>query len=59
MTLARSSLQYPKAIRLISSGLINVKPLITHRFPLASAVAAFHAVVNPAEKCVKVQIYDM
>jgi len=29
--------QYPKAIRLVASGLINVKPLVTHRFALEDA----------------------
>lgn len=32
---------YPRAIQLVSSGTVNVKALISHRFPLAQAPAAF------------------
>ncbi|MCC6457107.1 MAG: alcohol dehydrogenase catalytic domain-containing protein [Caldilineaceae bacterium] len=32
---------YPRAIRLVESGAINVNSLISHRFPLAKAPAAF------------------
>ena len=32
---------YPKAINLISSGIIDVKPLISHRFKLEEAYQAF------------------
>ncbi|KAJ4468819.1 L-arabinitol 4-dehydrogenase [Lentinula aciculospora] len=50
--------QYPKAIRLIAGGLINVKPLVTHRFALEDAVAAFHVAADPAQGAIKVQIQD-
>ncbi|KAF5350241.1 hypothetical protein D9758_007830 [Tetrapyrgos nigripes] len=50
--------QYPKAIRLISGGLIDVKPLVTHRFPLEDAVSAFHVAADPAQGAIKVQIQD-
>ncbi|KAJ3774295.1 L-arabinitol 4-dehydrogenase [Lentinula raphanica] len=50
--------QYPKAIRLIAGGLINVKPLVTHRFALEEAVAAFHVAADPAQGAIKVQIQD-
>lgn len=33
--------QYPKAIRLVEAGLINLKPLVTHRYPLEQAKEAF------------------
>ncbi|CAE6476891.1 unnamed protein product [Rhizoctonia solani] len=33
--------QYPKAIRLVSAGLLNLKPLVTHRYPLEQGVDAF------------------
>lgn len=33
--------QYPKAIRLVEAGYINLKPLVTHRFTLETAVEAF------------------
>ncbi|KAK1232915.1 hypothetical protein PQX77_003928 [Marasmius sp. AFHP31] len=50
--------QYPKAVRLIAGGLINVKPLVTHRFALEDAVAAFHVAADPAQGAIKVQIQD-
>lgn len=50
--------QYPKAIRLIAGGLINIKPLVTHRFPLEEAVAAFYVAADPAQGAIKVQIWD-
>ncbi|CAD6579891.1 MAG: hypothetical protein TREMPRED_002603 [Tremellales sp. Tagirdzhanova-0007] len=53
-----SEIKYPKAIRLISSGLINVKPLVTHRFTLAKAVDAFHIAADPSKGAIKVQILD-
>lgn len=37
---ARSD-SYPLALSLIAEGKINVKPLITHRFKLEDALAAF------------------
>jgi L-iditol 2-dehydrogenase len=50
--------QYPKAIRLISAGLVNVKPLVTHRFTLENAIDAFHVAADPAQGAIKVQIQD-
>ncbi|KAJ7504351.1 L-arabinitol 4-dehydrogenase [Mycena galericulata] len=50
--------QYPKAIRLVAGGLIDIKPLVTHRFPLEDAVAAFHVAADPAQGAIKVQIQD-
>lgn len=50
--------QYPKAIRLVAGGLINLKPLVTHRFALEEAVAAFHVAADPAQGAIKVQIQD-
>lgn len=50
--------QYPKAIRLVAGGLINLKPLVTHRFPLAEAVKAFHIAADPSCGAIKVQIQD-
>ncbi|KAF8239390.1 GroES-like protein [Tricholoma matsutake] len=56
--LYRYANQYPKAIRLIAGGLINVKPLVTHRFPLEDAVAAFHVAADPTQGAIKIQIQD-
>jgi L-iditol 2-dehydrogenase len=32
---------YPRAIELVSRGLVDVRSLVTHRFPLAKATEAF------------------
>lgn len=53
-----SILQYPKAIRLVAGGLINLKPLVTHRFKLEDAVSAFHVAADPSQGAIKVQITD-
>ncbi|EEB94619.1 hypothetical protein MPER_06536, partial [Moniliophthora perniciosa FA553] len=50
--------QYPKAIRLVAGGLINLKPLVTHRFVLEDAVSAFHVAADPSSGAIKVQIQD-
>ena len=50
--------QYPKAIRLVAGGLINLKPLVTHRFKLEEAVQAFHVASDPKQGAIKVQILD-
>ena len=50
--------QYPKALRLVSGGLIDLKPLVTHRFPLERAVEAFHVAADPSSGAIKVQIQD-
>jgi L-iditol 2-dehydrogenase len=51
--------QYPKAISLVSSGVINMKPLVTHKLPLDQAVQAFHTTADPKSRSIKVQIMDM
>ncbi len=33
---------YPRAIELVSKGLVDVRSIVTHRFPLAQAGEAFH-----------------
>ncbi|KAF5338337.1 hypothetical protein D9611_012456 [Ephemerocybe angulata] len=50
--------QYPKAVRLVAGGLINLKPLVTHRFSLEDAVSAFHTAADPRLGSIKVQILD-
>lgn len=50
--------QYPKAIRLVAGGLIDLKPLVTHRFKLEDAVDAFHVAADPSQGAIKVQIQD-
>ena len=34
---------YPRAIQLVTSGLIDIRSVVTHRFPLAEIDAAFDA----------------
>lgn len=45
---------YPLAIRLIESGKINVKPLITQRFPVEKSIEGFQILRNGTEGVVKV-----
>ncbi len=49
---------YPKAISLVSAGLINLKPLVTHRFRLDEGEQAFETASDPLARAVKVQILD-
>ena len=49
---------YPKAIMLVSEGLIDLKPLVTHRFGLDQAQEAFEAASTPSARAVKVQLLD-
>ncbi|EXA34299.1 L-iditol 2-dehydrogenase [Fusarium oxysporum f. sp. raphani 54005] len=49
---------YPKAISLVTEGLIDLKPLVTHRFKLEEGVEAFAVASNPLARAIKVQIID-
>ncbi len=49
---------YPKGIMLVTEGLIDLKPLVTHRFALEQGREAFEAASNPSAKAVKVQLLD-
>ena len=44
---------YPRAIRLVESGAVDVKRLITHRFPLAKAKEAFEVAAKYQDKVIK------
>jgi L-iditol 2-dehydrogenase len=48
---------WPKAIRLVSAGLIDLKPLVTHRFQLEEAVEAFEVASDISQGSIKVQIF--
>jgi L-iditol 2-dehydrogenase len=37
---------YPRAIRMVSKGIVNIKPLATHHFPLERIVEAFELVAG-------------
>ncbi len=47
---------WPRAIRLVQSGIIDMKKLVTHRFQLEDAVKAFETAANPKTGAIKVQI---
>jgi L-iditol 2-dehydrogenase len=47
---------YPKALALITSGKIDVKPLITHRFDLQQVVKAFEVSRDMSDGAIKVMV---
>jgi threonine dehydrogenase-like Zn-dependent dehydrogenase len=46
---------FEKAIRLIAGGLVNVKPLITHKFSLDNWETAFNMITKHKDEAVKVE----
>ncbi|KAL9623009.1 MAG: hypothetical protein Q9160_002728 [Pyrenula sp. 1 TL-2023] len=52
----RYSNTWPRAIRLVQSGVINLEKLVTHRFKLEDAVEAFKTAADPKTGAIKVQI---
>lgn len=48
---------YPTALSMIANGLVDVKPLITHRFPLKESVEAFNAAETCKDNAIKVMIH--
>ena len=47
---------YPKAISMVASGMVDVKPLITHRFKLEETLKAFETAKTGAGGAIKVMI---
>ena len=47
---------YPRAIRLVEAGAVNVKRLITHQFPLTKAKEAFEIAANYKDQVIKAVI---
>jgi len=47
---------YPVALAMVASGIINVKPLVTHRFKLEEALKAFETAKTGADNAIKVMI---
>ena len=47
---------WPRAIRLVQAGIIDLKKLVTHRYQLEDAVKAFETAANPKTGAIKVQI---
>ena len=52
-TVFRYANVYPRALSLLESGKINVKPLITDRYKFADAIKAFDYAANPQPRSVK------
>jgi L-iditol 2-dehydrogenase len=50
---------WPKAIRLVKSGVIELGRLVTHRFQLEDAVEAFKTAADPKTGAIKVQIQSL
>ena len=55
-TIFRYAHVYPRALALMGSGAIDVKPLLTDRYNFADSVAAFDYAVQPRPESVKIQI---
>jgi D-xylulose reductase len=55
-TIFRYANVYPRALALLGSGKIDVKPLITDRYKFADAIEAFDYAANPQPRSVKVVI---
>jgi len=55
-TVFRYANTYPRALSLMGSGKINVKPLITDRYKFADAIKAFEYAANPRPRTVKIVI---
>ncbi|KAH0303917.1 sorbitol dehydrogenase-like protein, partial [Aureobasidium melanogenum] len=47
---------WPRAIRLLQGGVINLEKLVTHRFKIEDALEAFKTAADPKTGAIKVQI---
>lgn len=52
----RYSNTWPRAIRLVQGGVIDLKKLVTHRYRLEDAIDAFNTAADPKTGAIKVQI---
>jgi len=52
-TVFRYAHQYPRALALVASGKINVKPLVTDRYSFSDSIKAFEYAANPEPRTVK------
>jgi L-iditol 2-dehydrogenase len=55
----RYSNTWPRAIRLVQSGVIDMTRLVTHRFGLEDALKAFETASDPTTGAIKVQIQSL
>lgn len=55
----RYSNTWPRAIRLVETGVIDLSKLVTHRFPLEDAVKAFETSADPKSGSIKVLIQNL
>ena len=55
-TVFRYAHQYPRALALLESGKIDIRPLITDRYKFSEAVRAFEYAANPDPSTVKIVI---
>jgi L-iditol 2-dehydrogenase len=49
---------WPRAIRLVNSGLVDLTSLVTHRFTIEESVEAFKTSSDPKARAIKVMITD-
>ncbi|KAI1137225.1 GroES-like protein [Hypoxylon sp. FL0543] len=47
---------WPRAIRLVENGVVDLSKLVTHRFKLEDAIEAFNTAADPKTGAIKVQI---
>ncbi|KAL7791333.1 GroES-like protein [Trichoderma ceciliae] len=55
----RYSNTWPRAIRLIENGVLDLSKFVTHRFPLEEAIKAFETSANPKSGAIKVMIQSL
>ena len=55
----RYSNMWPRAIRLVKGGVVDVKALTTHRFGLDEARKAFETAADPGTGAIKVMIQSL
>ena len=55
-TIFRYRNMYPRTLNLMSSGALNVKPLITHRYEMKDAVEAFNFAASSPSDAIKVML---